>query len=268
MIEIPQTVFRYERMTLLSLRNLKRHSIYFSSPAAFNDPYDCAVLNPVEALSESELSDFRRSMIDDPEVPDELKEVVTRTPDSTLSDQIRQGAQKAADSQREKFLRSRGVACFSVVLNNLLMWSHYGDACRGFCLEFRTEYEPFNQIQPVVYSDQLPSYRARDLLSEEDNGSVLEPFRWKSKLWSYEEEWRAFHAEAGSLYTYKPEALKAIYFGPDIEEHDLDLICLILAGQNPGVELFRGMRSPDEYKVDFRQFNYTTLVEARRLGLA
>ena len=64
-----------------------------------------------------------------------------------------------------------------------------------------------------------------------------------------------------------PDALKAVYFGPDISPEALEIVCLLLAGQNSTVRLFRGQRSTTEFKVDFASFTYTPYLEAKRLGL-
>lgn len=188
-------------------------------------------------------------------------------PAEELKRQLRQAAQGAADKHREEFLSTRGVTCFSARNDSLLMWSHYGGRYKGFCLEFRTGYEPFTKVRKVHYTAVMPQFELVELIGEAGGDRVFELFCTKSSSWAYEEEWRAFHAEAGTLYTYEAEALKAIYFGPDIEEHDLDMICLVMSGQNPDVELYRGYRSAAEFTVKFERFTYRTFVEARRLGL-
>ena len=42
-------------------------------------------------------------------------------------------------------ISQRGVACFTTELNNILMWSHYADGHKGFCLEFDTNFFKFQQ---------------------------------------------------------------------------------------------------------------------------
>ena len=90
----------------------------------------------------------------------------------------------------------------------------------------------------------------------------------KSDDWEYEREWRAIHQKAGTVFTYERAALKAIYFGAEINNQDRDMICLIINGQNPDVEFYRGHRSQTEFKVDFEKFEYTSLADARRMGIA
>ncbi len=83
---------------------------------------------------------------------------------------------------------------------------------------------------------------------------------------------RVLHAEKGTLFTYEPAALRAIYFGAKMTEQDIDMICLILHCQNPDVDLYRGERSNSEFRIEFTRVgnasDYKPYAEAKRLGLA
>ena len=147
------------------------------------------------------------------------------------------------------------------------MWSHYGGQYKGMCLEFRTELEPFNKLLKVRYTKTMPQIDIVDLMKNKSWEQFFTLIATKSDCWSYELEWRAIHQAANTMFTYFPEALKAIYFGPDIPAQDRDMICVIMAGQNSTVEFFSGVRSKTEFKVEFEKFTYTSLTEAKRLGM-
>jgi hypothetical protein len=75
------------------------------------------------------------------------------------------------------------------------------------------------------------------------------------------------HAVAGTEYVYSASALTGVFFGPDIDRQSLEIVCLILKGQNPRVKLWEGRRSRDEFRVLFEEFTYTTHIEAKVQGL-
>ncbi|MDO8813588.1 MAG: hypothetical protein Q7J38_16395 [Gallionella sp.] len=75
------------------------------------------------------------------------------------------------------------------------------------------------------------------------------------------------HEKAGTEFCYPAEALTGIYFGPDIDQQSIEIICLILAGQNENVRLWRGSRSTTEFQVLFEEFSYTSNLDAKRKGL-
>ena len=97
-----------------------------------------------------------------------------------------------------------------------------------------------------------------------DFHQVMDLFCTKSADWSYEEEWRAFHKEAGTPFTYPLECLTGVYFGPEMNRASMEIIHLILGNQNETVKFWKGRRSPTEFKVLFEEQSYTTHLEAKQ----
>lgn len=227
-----------------ALRNLKSQSIYFGSPRNFNDPYDSAA----------------REVIYIPNVAHHLlaADQLHLTPPSHPPIAKLDGVRRAKEHQdaRNTFLDKNGVACFTACNDNLLMWSHYGGQHCGFCLEFRTECEPFNDLRKVVYSKKMPEIDLAQPVMTDAHESIMNMLCTKSKCWEYEQEWRATHADAGTVVRYERNALKAIYFGSNINAQDRDLLCMILSAQNPDVAFYRGACSTTEFRVDFRKYDY------------
>jgi hypothetical protein len=79
----------------------------------------------------------------------------------------------------------------------------------------------------------------------------------KYKCWEYEKEWRAVHQEPRKLYTYPVDALKAVYFGIAVNKADIEIICLILQGQNEDTKFFKCEKSKKDYEISFSEFKYT-----------
>lgn len=155
------------------------------------------------------------------------------------------------------------MTCFTELNDNLLMWAHYGGQYRGFCLEFRTDDELFKKLRKVCYTDTMPQIDIVDCVVNRNFDQLLNSlFCTKSSPWAYEKEWRAIHNDSNTPFTYTPEALKAVYFGPECQAQDCDLICCILYTQNPNVELYRGTRSTTKFKVEFSSISYRPPTQA------
>jgi len=261
----PKTIFKYEGFTVQSLLNLKKNSVYFGSPQNFNDPYDCAIKASIAEPTPEEIERVKKYFMSKPDIPAHVKTDLKITSPQELKRLMLKAATKALRDDRENFLSNSGVTCFSEVKDDLLMWSHYGGQYKGFCLEFHTEYEPFNKLRYVKYVLDMPTLRIDTVIDNKEQ--IFDLYHTKSKAWEYEQEWRGFHEKAGTLFFYKPEALKAVYFGPDIERQALEIVCLILAGQNPDVELWEGKRSETEFKTQFSFFTYTSHIKAKQKGL-
>ncbi|MFZ6727459.1 DUF2971 domain-containing protein [Undibacterium sp. MH2W] len=119
--------------------------------------------------------------------------------------------------------------CFSANPVSNLMWSHYADCHRGFCIEFKWDYFKPDKID---YADQIPEF---DLIKffglelRENSNTGIEIWnclRTKLNEWRYEEEYR-FQAsnamrEFGipiesnteiEKYLYPQDAVESIIFG-------------------------------------------------------
>ena len=112
----------------------------------------------------------------------------------------------------------RGVCCFSELVDHPLMWGHYSDGHRGFCLEFDTTKAPlFNKAHKVTYSDAIPRLDI-DKIARFELGSVMDLVLTKAKCWEFEHEWRVLHNEGNILFGVERAALTKIYFGAKMPE--------------------------------------------------
>lgn len=265
-MKIPPSLYKYEAFSTQSLLNLKKQIIYFGSPLNFNDPYDCALTPNIVEPSDAELLEVRDAYLKTPNLPAKTRyELETFSPIKLRAALLR-AARAGFKQVVDEFLTKRGVACFSEKNDDLLMWSHYGGKYKGFCLEFDTTSEALGKINQVRYLPSLPALSISTILLDRDFHPILELFCTKSDAWAYECEWRAIHNEAGTEFGYPATALTGIYFGPDIDAQSMEVVCLILAGQNDTVKLWEGRRSESEFKVLFKPFTYTSHLEAKRKG--
>ncbi len=263
----PKIIYKYESFSAQSLRNLKAQSVYFGSPLAFNDPYDCALKAGVANPSDSAVEKLRAAYAVSADVPADIQKLFAQSSTDDLREILMCRATQILDEHTEGFLRERGVTCFSERNNDLLMWSHYGGRYKGFCLGFSTDYEPFSKIRKVEYSEEMPKIDVVEVLMHDNFDKMLDRFYTKSQSWAYESEWRCLHKKAGTLFKYEAGALESVFFGPDIDLESLEIVCLVLAGQNPNVRFWRGKRSNERFEVAFKEFTYTSYLEAKKKGI-
>lgn len=268
MKSLPTRLYKYESFSPQALENLKAHRIFFGSPLGFNDPYDCAVSPVVLEPSLDEVECVRKHYLQSENTPHELRTSFKSLPPDEMQQMLWRSGKAALESANERFLKERGVSCFSEVKDDLLMWGHYGGKYKGFCLEFSTKEEPFPMARPVKYFDRVPSTSVVPFILGRGVDEVTDFYCVKAASWAYEREWRVFHTQVGTLFHYEACALTGIYFGPEMSQEAREIICLILRGQNAGVKFYRGQRSRTEFKVEFQEFSYMTHLEAKSLGRA
>ncbi|WP_445363446.1 DUF2971 domain-containing protein [Microbulbifer sp. ANSA003] len=265
--KIPERIYKFEDFNIQSIKNLKSHTIYFGSPKNFNDPYDCAIRAEIVEPTEEQVTILKNYYLQHKETSEQAKAELTRMNSASFKALIERSARSVSNMHAEKFINENGVSCFSETNDDLLMWSHYGGKHKGFCLEFSTGSKPFNKLRKVKYKESMPKIDPISILINSDYDQFLDLYCTKSKSWEYEKEWRALHHVAGTAFTYPSESLRGIYFGPDIDNVSLEILCLIIQGQNPDVLFYKGKRNDEKFKIEFQQFTYTSHIEAKRQGL-
>jgi len=114
-----------------------------------------------------------------------------------------------------------------------LLWAHYGDGHKGFCLGYKTDklIGDFSlekrRLLPVQYSKSLPRFSIAMIGNDEKIKIKL--IGTKSKLWSYENEVRLI-SKVGKNY-YEPDSLKSVYFGLRMPESQKKQIMETLKGR-------------------------------------
>lgn len=115
---------------------------------------------------------------------------------------------------------SIGIACFSEVWQQALMWAHYADSFKGICIEYdfrvlRETLADNTSFSRVSYADQL-----LDIGSDLENPRRLAKWILSTKhhSWSYEREWRLFIPERG-LVRFDRAAIRRIILGPRMSEN-------------------------------------------------
>ncbi len=230
---LPPRLYKYQPFNAQTLANIHEQAIWFSAPIKFNDPYDCA-LSVVEFDKISE-PNFQRALDyargRDPALAARM------CPDGVPTSKFREavvGSIRRTYAERLVIQREqRGIACFSAHVTDLMMWSHYADGHRGFCLEFDTSLPPFSRALEVNYSDSVPTIDPIDVLVEKyreaDGNELLKAFvLTKALCWSYEREWRLIHEEPNKQYGYGDGPLTGVYFGTAMPAAHKGIICLML----------------------------------------
>jgi hypothetical protein len=87
--------------------------------------------------------------------------------------------------------------CVSTKCTSNLMWAHYANLHRGFCIEFRADYIP---AQKVIYQKDIAEIELSDLIRMQVYSEMQDVFQIGNKIrnallikleeWAYEDEWR------------------------------------------------------------------------------
>lgn len=263
--KIPKSLFKYESVNTYSLGNLKNAKIYFNRPIDFNDPFDCSVIKESINYTDADVLVMYNQYIKDKNLSKKQISSYSEIPQHFIT-AIKSSINTVSNSSENEHLYNKGCSCFSEIYDDILMWSHYANGHRGYCLEFDTSFEPFNKAISVIYDNHYPKWNPLELINSDDedpDNKAMIPLRYKFEHWKHEREWRIFHIEPRKLFGYDVKALKSIYFGLAIDEAHLEIICLVLLGQNPEIKFYKALRDKTAYKVNFEEFIYTRHIDIK-----
>jgi hypothetical protein len=236
-------LYKYQRVTQYSLQSLADQTVWLSSPASFNDPFDCAINLDRKKLAES-VAHAVEKITQNSVVEDSLK--APSAQDELAYVQLRDGLR----AEMQKI----GVLCLSETPNEILMWSHYAEYHKGFCIEYYVDdTSPLkNMAKPVRYTDVYPSLSLKNLPADAEENFIDVCVHTKAKQWSYEREWRAISETGEKLYR-APAPISAIIFGARMPDaHKRDIYEILRA--TPGIEFREAFLLEDFFGLSFRPY--------------
>jgi hypothetical protein len=211
---------------------IEGHSLKFSSPTTFNDPFD---LN-------NSLIDFSGTKRDFKSLIDQAKGSMNHSERKKLLNESVKRPENIFKAYNQAFNKERetcGISCFSKSFNKTLMWSHYADKHKGVCLGFSIN--PLDNGYDFLMLCVKYAHEIKPLNYFKKRNVVL--FNWlftKSHVWSYEEEARLYLNRNG-LVNFGKECLKEIHFGVRTPKESIEKIKQLLKKNKYSVDRFTKM---------------------------
>lgn len=187
----PTFFYKYYRDQSLNLDAVMSNKMWYSAPCNFNDPFDCDIAIDEQAIFKSLLSGVPGGKV--------IRE------GSYAWLQLKSNLHKQVAPLEKALVRqksSMGITCLSEVPDSLLMWSHYANNHRGFCVAyslFELNQKLKFSVVPVIYTKERVCLQSIPLDQEAINKKTMNLFfqslTSKSPEWSYEKEWRIIRDE-------------------------------------------------------------------------
>jgi len=152
-------------------------------------------------------------------------------------------------------------------IENNLMWSHYADGLRGYCLVFDNEalqqdvHESSDRsMRPIeVEYKNIPNtlkldefVRSKGMLGNDDTDfvqSVTETIATKSLDWKYENEMRIVSLSKDKFHTYSQSTLKEIVLGEKMSPSHKKLVKDTVLANHPNILIKEARLKPNSYKI-------------------
>lgn len=202
-----------------ALNNLKNTSVYFNRMDKFNDPFEgrpVTFMPAYSALLDEQYKQVAERCIKQRLVGLDYDYIHSSKTGSDSYAFIARSVERLSKDVFSPFMLDFGITCFTTKfkggvhpLANPLMWSHYADGFKGFCIEFDLEKlidgleEKGAHFQLVEYTTDRPQINGFEFLRDWQREDAPSPFQnqniikkylaTKHAAWSYEYEFRFFH---------------------------------------------------------------------------
>lgn len=220
---------------------LANNELHFAASNTFNDPFDCSARKEFEFKDENDLIS-KMAPLEVSHKKISIKDAVSYLEGITSSPEATDDYIKKKSTLFQKVvLQSFGICSFSEIPDDILLWSHYANGHKGFCIEYsRTDENILKGARPVTYpeDDEFPYVDYWKTEPEEQIEEFAKVVLTKSRHWNYEKEWRILdrpdhidESYRGHRSTYPNSMLTGIIFGEQMPEKSRKTIRDILTGK-------------------------------------
>lgn len=254
----PDVLYKFRSFNVFGLKMLIDKQMYFAAPDSLNDPLDCQHYFSAQL---QHVIDMERQKANDnsSDIYEFLPGLLSIEVEGKNTGEI-----EPLHEALERKIKKTGVFSTSANVKDALMWAHYGDSHRGFCIGFKREsledfvsnYQKYDLLggSDVTYSSTpyfeeifirmargkkriIKKYggniddvkrRLTEQISDYIHEMVGASLSIKSDAWKYEQEYRLVRSEPGMI-DFSPDAVTQIVFGCKAAENDVKTVLNVLA---------------------------------------
>lgn len=289
---LPERLYKFRGVSDFSLDNLTNGTVWLNSPTEYNDPYDSAgsisveevlksvridqfsdlVAHPqtIKYVTEEQIAEARISpepyktltrmlLESDPNFPRDGIDIVINYNEERMNSFIRPGLDQIINTVRA----GMKICSFSATKDPIVMWSHYADNHRGFCMEYDiSSINDFSRrmLFPVIYQNDMfdtTKYLVEAICNKGTFNNLFGSLQilYKSPEWSYEKEWRlAYIAGVIAKEQNVPFARpNRVYMGARMSDENRQKIIQIC--KSKGVKLFQMSLVPNRFELQAESVN-------------
>lgn len=243
----PDYLYKYQELSAYSLAALINSSIWLAKPETFNDPFDCPLT--LNRNMHEEIINYAVANMEHANLEGQQPEFFQAVKERALGE-----TKELFDNFREnifKITQNLGICSLSAIPDHLLMWSHYANYHRGFCVKYDCREGTIlrKHALKVQYEDSFPSISLADMVPP----NYFEKFGpwWltKATCWSYEKEWRIILSEKGNMSYIVPSAIVSVIFGVRMPESDQAMINHALRNEK-NIQFKKAVLKEDQFLIE------------------
>lgn len=281
-------LYKFSEINSDKLKSLSLNKLWFSKLSDLNDPFEGEYVIRSQASGLSEIITAMKGKLysnggnGNPELMDAIKQLELRSNEKISEKEIIQLIELFDGFLEEHIQAAKKICTCSFIqksngndpLLNNLMWSHYANGLRGYCLKYDeeklfqtsgTESNPILTKITVGYVDAVKSMNSINYFSEnfhEYFPGIFLParikmynlFSTKSKDWEYENECRFLSGQMGGM-PHSGDALKEVIIGEKISQKHLEQLKTSALKSNPNVVFKKAIVKTGTYNIELVDVN-------------
>lgn len=253
--DIPNILYKYrDWRDDYHKKVITNNELFLASRTKFNDPFDSSIpyrYDDVELTPENvflklrEIEKNRNPHLSETDIIDLCYKI-------QITDHFKNGTywKENYEYYINEVNTRFGILSLTSKNNNLLMWSHYSNSHKGYCIGFdkRIIYDLIGgTLSRVNYTKQMPFIPLFD-----DGGIGVNNILFAKSLdWEYEDEYRINkHFAANKVYQFPNETVKEIILGLNLTEDEKDEILEIARSKYIGAKFYESTMNLNEFKLD------------------
>lgn len=255
-MKLPDNLYKYRNWSDCYHRKLiTDKELFFSSPLAFNDPFDFQITYRYDQLTRDQRKEiYKNELINLGYSGAELEKQSDFLADNgPLADP--NNIASAQTYQLDKMNASFGVVSLSSVFDSILMWSHYANNHKGFCVGFNAK--PFiedlqSALHSVTYEEYYPEIVPTATSVWLHNQSRI--MATKFKEWEYEKEYRLVkYGYSNKVAALSEKYFKSLILGCAMPDDQKSEIVDAANASLPNIEIYQAERHNTQYLISLNR---------------
>ncbi len=252
---IPEILYKYRDWNeSYHQRLLTENELFLASAGQFNDPFDVSLPYRYREEDMTPENIFQKLYLmakeKYPEYSEEMLHQMCYERQQSGAFENGQYWRENREGFKERMHAIFGIVSLTTKNDNLLMWSHYANSHKGFCIGLDSElvfHAVGGTITPVFYDETFPEIP----LFGNPVADMVQILATKSTHWEYEDEYRLMKTYAAKTAIVLPdEAFKEIILGLNMSEEYAVEITQLVKVKFPNMKIYQSQMNEDEFKLD------------------
>jgi DUF2971 family protein len=268
-LSYPEQLYKYRSWRDENHRRLFTHNeIFFASAREFNDPFDTTIPVDFSGGTEDDYLDMAKRVARSGHPERKEREVLWEAREALKKGLYRdpENIRKHRLEFQECRFNSFGIFSLSEVPENILMWAHYADSHRGFCVGFdfqkielmkHAHAEGTRQVILLERVEHHLKYPRLNRFEMDYEQLTVFPLTIKSVDWEYEKEWRLIlHGETNKQFHFTDGIVSKVILGCKMRVEEVEEVKEVLRNRSEKIALFRAREKEESFGLDLDRIGY------------